>query len=228
MNCRLIVASLALLLAAGAAKAQRVYSPDFCLGVKGGATLSEMAWSPSVRQGFVTGMTAGIVARYTEEKYFGLIAELNFTQRGWKEALPPETGLEYHRLFSYVELPIMTHIYFGSDKFRGFLNLGPQIGYMIGDRVTANFNYRDVASVEGYPANHRTEQLDMKPARKFDYGIAAGIGAEARFARKHSVIIEGRFYYGLANVFPSSRGDVFGATRSMNISITAAYLFRLK
>lgn len=213
---------------ATAASAQRVYSPDFSLGVKGGATFSEMAWSPSVRQAFTSGFTTGIVARYTEEKYFGLIAELNFTQRGWKEDLPPETGLTYSRLFSYVELPVMTHIYFGSRKFRGFVNLGPQVGYMTGDRISANFDYSDVASVLNYPENHRTDQLDMKPARRFDYGIVGGAGFEARMAGRHSVVVEGRFYYGLANVFPSKRGDVFGASRSMNIAVTAAYLFRLR
>lgn len=208
--------------------AQRVYSPDFSLGVKGGATLSEMSWNPSVRQAFTPGVTFGIVARYTEEKYFGLIAELNLTQRGWKESLPSETGLDYSRHFTYIQLPIMTHIYFGSDKYRGFVNLGPSFGYMIGDKISSNFNYKDVNSVENYPRNHRTDQLNMAVARKFDYGIVGGIGGEARFARKHSVIIEGRFYYGLANVFPSKRGDVFGASRTMSIEITAAYLFRLK
>lgn len=208
--------------------AQRVYSPDFSLGVRGGATLSEMAWNPSVRQAFTPGVTLGVVARYTEEKYFGLIAELNLTQRGWKESLPSETGLNYSRHFTYIQLPIMTHIYFGSDKFRGFVNLGPSFGYMIGDKISSNFNYKDVNSIDNYPRNHRTDQLDMAVARKFDYGIVGGIGGEARFARKHSVIIEGRFYYGLANVFPSKRGDVFGASRTMSIEITAAYLFRLK
>jgi len=208
--------------------AQRIYSPDFSIGVRGGATLSEMSWSPSVRQAFTPGVTLGIVARYTEEKYFGLIAELNLTQRGWKEALPSETGLDYSRHFTYIQLPVMTHIYFGSEKFRGFVNLGPSFGYMIGEKISSNFNYSDISSVDNYPLNHRTDQLDMAVARKFDYGIVGGVGAEARFARKHSVIIEGRFYYGLANVFPSKRGDVFGASRSMSIEITAAYLFRLK
>lgn len=208
--------------------AQRVYSPDFCVGVKGGATISEMAWSPSVRQGFTPGVTFGLVARYTEEKYFGLIAELNITQRGWKEALPKETGLTYSRHFTYIQLPVMTHIYFGSRKFRGFVNLGPSVGYMLKEQISSNFDYVNVGSVPNYPQNFRTDQLNMPIARKFDYGIVGGVGAEARFARKHSVVIEGRFYYGLANVFPSKRGDVFGASRSMSIEVTAAYLFRLK
>lgn len=205
-----------------------MYSPDFTLGVKGGVTFSEMAWSPSVRQGFTQGVTMGVAARYTEENHFGLIGELNLTQRGWSEAFEPSTGLSYSRHFTYIQLPVMTHIFFGSNKFRFFINLGPEIGYMIGDRISANFNYGDIQSVPTFPANRRSEQLDMKVARKFDYGIAAGLGAEARIANKHSIMVEGRFYYGISNVFSSNRGDTFGASRGMSIEVTAAYLFRLR
>lgn len=207
--------------------AQHYYTPDFAIGVKGGATVSEMSWSPTVRQQFTPGATFGVCARYTEEKYFGLIAEVNFTQRGWAEKFAPETGLTYKRTFSYIQLPVMTHIFFGSEKFRGFVNLGPEIGYMLSSKINSNFDYHSVAAVPTFPANHRYDQLAMKIARRFDYGIAGGIGAELRMNRKHSIMIEGRFYYGLANVFPSSRSDVFGASRGMSIECTLAYMFRV-
>lgn len=210
-------------------KAQRMYEPDFSLGVKGGMTLSEMAWSPSVRQGMTQGVTVGVVARYTEENHFGIIGELNLTQRGWAESFKDDNPeLSYSRHFTYIQLPVMTHIFFGSKKFRFFVNLGPEIGYMVGDKISANFDYANTASIVGFPANRRTAQLDMKPGSRFDYGIAAGIGGEGRFAGKHSVMIEGRFYYGIGNVFPAKRTDTFGASRGMSIEITAAYMFRLK
>lgn len=210
-----------------AAAGQRYYTPDFSIGVKGGATISEMAWSPTVRQVFTPGATAGICVRYTEEKYFGLIGELNFTQRGWAEKFAPETGLSYKRQLTYIQLPILTHIFFGSEKFRGFVNLGPEIGYMLGDKISANFDYTNLENVPSFPRNHRADQLDMKIARRFDYGIAGGLGAELRLKRKHSIMIEGRFYYGLANIFAASRKDVFGSSRGMSIECTLAYMFRV-
>lgn len=210
------------------ASAQRMYAPDFALGVRAGATLSNMAWQPSVRQSMTPGATIGITARYTEEKYFGLVGDINITQRGWAEQFPDNPELSYRRQFTYVQLPVMTHIYFGSSKFRGFVNLGPSIGYMIQDKITSNFAYTDLASVKNFPSNRRTEQLTLPVYRKFDYGIIGGIGGEARIKRKHSIIVEGRFYYGIANVFSSQRGDTFGASRTMSIELTAAYLFRLK
>lgn len=211
-----------------AASAQRTYAPDFALGVKGGMTLSEMGWQPSVQQGFTPGAAIGIVARYTEEKYFGIIGEINIAQLGWAESFDADTHLEYSRSFTYVQLPVMTHIYFGREKFKGFVNIGPQVGYMIGDKISSNFNYADVASVSSFPANHRSEQLDMKPQRKFDYGIAGGLGAEMRLQRKHSIMLEARLYYGIANVFPAGRTATFGASRNLSFAFTAAYLFRLK
>lgn len=205
-----------------------MYSPDFSLGVRAGATLSNMAWQPSVRQTITPGVIFGITARYTEEKYFGLVADLNITQRGWAEQFKDNPEFSYRRQFTYIQLPVMTHIYFGSAKMRGFVNLGPSIGYMLQDKITSNFAYADLASVKGFPGNRHTEQLTEPVARKFDYGITGGIGGEFRSKRKHSFIIEARYYFGIANVFSSRRGDTFGASRTNSIEITAAYMFRLK
>lgn len=223
---RLRLTLIALIISLSAA-AQRYYEPDFAIGAKAGATVSEMAWSPTVRQQFTPGFTAGICMRYTEENHFGLVAELNFTQRGWAEKFAPETGLSYARHFSYVQLPVMTQIFFGNEKWRYFINLGPEIGLMVGDKISANFNYKDLTQVPSFPAKHRADQLNMGVARKFDYGIAGGMGLEMRLNKKHSFLLEGRFYYGLANVFPSSRRDIFGASRGMSIECTIGYMFRI-
>lgn len=210
------------------ASAQRMYSPDFALGVRAGATMSNMAWQPSVRQSMTPGVTMGITARYTEEKYFGLVADLNITQRGWAEKYPDNPEFQFRRQFTYLQLPVMTHIYFGSKTFRGFVNLGPSVGYMIQDKSTANFDYKDLGAVKGYPSGRRNEQLTLPVHNKLDYGIIGGVGMEFRARRKHSFLIEGRFYYGIANVFSSRRGDTFGASRTMSLELTAGYMFRLK
>lgn len=227
LKCCKYLAAMLLAFPIGAA-AQRTYAPDFALGAKGGMTLSELSWQPSVQQGFTRGATLGIVARYTEERYFGIIGELNISQLGWAESFDDDSPLSYTRLFTYLQLPVMTHIYFGREKFKGFVNLGPQVGYMVADNISSNFDYANAPSVAQWPANHRWEQLDMKPQRKFDYGIVLGIGAEMRLKRKHSIMIEGRLYYGIANVFPAGRTSTFGASRNLSLSFTAAYLFRLK
>lgn len=228
---RTVLASLLTLLAVAGASAQRHYSPNFAIGGKAGATVSMMSFSPKVQQAMLPGFMAGVTVRYTEEKLFGLIAELNVEQRGWRENYSkdaPESGFSYRRTLTYVQIPLLTHIRFGSDRVKAFVNLGPEVGYMVGNSISANFNYRDISSVAGYPTRYRTNaQLDKAVDNRFDYGISGGIGMEVIFGR-HSMMVEGRYYFGLGNIFSASKSDYFSASRGMSIEITAAYLFRLR
>ena len=211
--------------------AQREYSPNFSMGVRGGATLSNMSFSPEVHQSMVQGITMGVTARYTEERYFGLIGEINITQRGWKENFVRDEApqFEYSRTLTYVQIPLLTHIYFGSDRVKGFFNLGPEMGFMIGEKINANFDYRNYSSIEDFPTHYRTnEQLDKAAENKFDYGIAAGAGVEIFINRRNSIMLEGRYYFGIGNIFKDSKRDFFAASRGSSIEITIGYLFRIR
>lgn len=220
-------AGVALLATSAGAGAQRVYEPDFALGVKGGATLGMMSFSPSPKQKFTQGFTAGIIARYTEENHFGLIAELNLTQRGWAEDFEG-APFNYKRTLTYIQLPLMTHIYFGSRRVKGFVNLGPEVGYMLGSKIDANFDYMNPTNVPGLPVENRvTEEMGMEIKNRFDYGIAGGLGVEFK-AGRNSILLEGRYYYGLGNIFPAAKKDYFSASRGMSIEITLGYMFRLR
>ncbi|MDE7387999.1 MAG: PorT family protein, partial [Muribaculaceae bacterium] len=201
---RLILSLLVALGVASGAVGQRYYSPDLTVGVKAGATLSRMQFMPTVRQSMTSGGTAGIMVRYSEEKLFGLLGELNLTQRGWAEDFRG-ADFRYSRHFTYLQLPLLTQIRFGWEKVKIFVNLGPEAGYMIGSKVKSDFDYRNTASVSGFPSGRHTEQLDMKVSNRFDYGIAGGLGVEFFCTPRNSIIVEGRFYYGIGNVFPASR-----------------------
>lgn len=206
---------------------QREYDPHFYLGARAGMTFSQMEFSPGVEQSMLSGFTAGITARYVEEKYFGIIAELNFDQRGWKEFYE-DTDFKYERRLTYIELPVLTHLYFGKRNFKGFLNLGPYVGYMISSSITSNFNYHDTESVEGFPPDRHVNQMSMDVKHKFDYGILAGLGCELRVKGRHSINIEARYYYGLGNIFPAAKKDEFSASRGSSIQVALGYYFQLK
>lgn len=211
------------------AAAQRKYSPDLAVGGKAGATLSMMSFSPKVTQGLLPGFMAGVTMRYTEEKLFGLIVELNLEQRGWSEKYDPGYDFHYTRTLTYLQLPLLTHIRFGSERVKAFVNIGPEIGFMLGSSVNANFDWKNLSAVPGYPGGYRTsQQLAMEISNRFDYGISAGIGMELILRKRHSLMLEGRYYYGLGNIFPASKKDYFSASRGMSIEITAAYLFRIR
>lgn len=218
---------LLLALPASLMAAQRHYIPHVHVGVHGGMSLSNQSFYPSIKESMLSGAQFGVSFRYAEERHVGLLAELNIEQRGWKENFE-EDPFSFQRQLTYIELPIMTHIFFGSRTVKGFFNLGPEVGYMIGDKSTANFPYMDLPAVDGFPANRRYEQMQMDISSRFDYGITAGAGVEFIIRRRNSITLEGRYYYGLGNIFPSSRKDVFSASRGSSIQITLGYLFRLK
>ena len=208
--------------------AQVHYESRVGVGAKGGMTLSRTAFTPSIPQKFIPGYMAGVSFRYSEEKHFGLLVELNVEQRGWKENFE-EAPFQYSRKFTYLQLPIMTHVFFGSTMVRGFFNAGPEIGYMIGESVTANFDVNDYMNIEGFPIYNRyTDQLTLPVKNKIDYGISAGLGLELIAKRKNSFMLEGRFYYGLGNVFGSRKKDAFSASTGMSIMVSLGYMYRLK
>lgn len=206
------------------------YKPHVSVGAKGGMTYSQMSFYPSVKQSMLSGMIVGATFSYAEEKIFGLRAELCVEQRGWKENFEEyNSKFSYTRRLTYLQLPLLTHISFGSSKFKGFVNLGPEVSYMIGSSVSANFDYAHYENVPGFPLKNRVnEQLSMEIKNKFDYGISAGLGMEYFINRRHSVSLEGRFYYGLGNIYPDKKKDTFSASRGTSIQVTLGYNLRLK
>lgn len=210
------------------ATAQTHYEGTIAVGGKAGASFSRLNFNPTVQQTMLPGATAGVMFRYIEEKNFGLIAELNMTQRGWKEAFD-DIDYNYSHRFTYLELPIMSHIFFGNQRVKGFFNLGPELNVMLGDGIKSNFNYQETGEMDYFLQNTRhVEQLTMKVNNRLDYGICAGAGMEVNLNAKHSLLLEGRFYYGLTDVFPNHKTDIFAGSNSMTITVTLGYFYRLK
>lgn len=215
-------------IAALLATAQTHYEGQISVGGKGGVSLSRVNFNLGVEQIMLPGMTAGVMFRYIEEKHFGLIAELNMTQRGWKENFE-ESDYKYSHRFTYLELPIMTHIFFGNQRIKGFFNLGPEINVMLGNGIKSNFAYQDAADMEYFINDTRhIEQMTMDIKNRFDYGICGGAGMEINLNAKHSLLLEGRFYYGLTDVFPNHKTDIFSSSNSMTVTVTLGYFYRLK
>ena len=222
-----LTAVITMALVAFLVTAQSRFEPIISVGGKAGATLSRLNFNPTVPQTMSPGMTAGVMFRYIAEKNFGLVAELNVAQRGWKESFE-DADYSYSHSLTYLELPIMTHIYFGSNRVKGFFNLGPELNIMIADGVSSNFDYQSASTMDYFVDDPRNiEQLTMEVKNRLDYGICFGAGMELNLNARHSVLLEGRFYYGLTDVFPNHKTDVFSSSNPMTVSVTAGYFFRL-
>lgn len=206
--------------------AQTHYSSNLSVGIRAGADLSRNFFNPSVKQTLKPGALVGVMFRYVEENHFGLIAEVNFIQRGWQENFE-EAPYYYKRTLDYIQIPVLAHIYFGR-RGRIFINAGPLVGFRISDSVSCNFDTQATADLPDFPKWHNVKQYAEPITQRVDYGICAGLGGEFFATTHHSLNLECRFYYGLGNLFGSSRKDVFNASNSMALEFSLGYWFRFK
>lgn len=227
---RLIALAVLLAIAMPCLLAETHYMPRISIGARAGVSMSRMDITPKFPQSLNNGTCGALTFRYTEEKLFGLIAEIGWSQRGWKENFEDKgSPLEYSRTLTYLTLPILTHIYFGTRRFKCFINLGPEVAYMISSSIKTNFDIENPTADPNWPIRPRqTAQLTMPVHNKIDYGITGGIGFEFFVQPRHSVTLEGRYYFGLGNIFPGSKADHFAASRCTSIEVSLGYNFRLR
>uniref|UniRef100_UPI003FF0D567 porin family protein n=1 Tax=Prevotella sp. TaxID=59823 RepID=UPI003FF0D567 len=213
---------------------------DFAIGANGGYVLSKVGFTPTVLQKQHGGITGGVSLRYVCEKYFKTIcsvyAEVNYAKVGWTEdildiennaVLISGTGeaLKYQRDITYIQIPVFAHLAWGREErgFNFFVNLGPQIGFYLNESTTTNFD--ETTSTENDRVSNITAQYDMPVEKKLDYGIAAGAGMEYSIPKVGHFLLEGRYYYGLGNIYGSSKKDYFGKSNFGQIVVKASYLF---
>ncbi|MBQ7461059.1 MAG: PorT family protein [Bacteroidaceae bacterium] len=202
---------------------------DLAVGVNGGLAMNTMSFKPAIRQGMKMGLNMGFTARYTCEKYFNMICafqgELNYSQAGWKEK--PETEeTTYQRTLHYVHMPLLANLGFGKEHggVKGFLVIGPQLGFCIGETVRDGVRYNVQQALVG----GKGDQHDLKVEKKFEYGITGGLGMDVSTKNGHHFIVEGRYFYGLSDIFGSTKKDPFGRSANSTIFVKVSYLFDVK
>jgi len=209
------------------------FSPEWAVGVNGGANLSRMRFNSRyyVPQGLLIQPSGGITARYISEKNFGIIGELNYSLSGWMERKDTVNNAhlnEYTRSLAYLELPVLTHLYFSLGKnVHFFINAGPQFRYNIGEKVKHILIDPGLADSDN-PADHppyydENSRID----KKFDYGLKGEMGLEFRSGIGFFVL-SGSYYFGLADVFSNTVADFFQASSNQIIGVRLTYLVPLK
>lgn len=213
---------------------------NFSMGANAGYVLSNVGFSPTVPQGWHGGVTGGLSMRYVCEKYFTTIcsvyAEVNYATIGWKEKIETAQNApvinvngsaeQYSRTINYMQIPVFAHLAWGKEKrgFNFFVQAGPQLGIYLSESTSKNYDEPNLSNESGRSST-TVAQESMPVENKIDYGIAAGVGMEWSHPRLGHFLLEGRYYYGLGNIYGSSKRDYFGKSNFGNIVIKAAYLF---
>ena len=200
---------------------------NWAVGVNMGMNMTKVDFSPRIKQKSHNGMAFGLTARYMCEKYFnmmcGIQAEINYTQRGWKEDIEDGTENTYSRTMNYVEIPLLAHLAFGKDALdkgvKFFVNMGPQVAFFLNEKEKMSENWNP----SGRP-NGVIQQYGKMVENKFDYGLLGGLGLELSTKAGH-FLLEGRYYYGLADFWGSTKKDEFGRSGHSYMGIYLTYLF---
>ena len=219
------------------------YRTDLAIGVNAGYMLSSVGFVPDGPQKQLGGLTGGLTVRYTCERYFksicAIVAEVNIARTGWKENildidnqpvyyeddLNKTNPLSYERHMTYIQIPLLARMGWGRERkgIQGFIQLGPQIGIFMSESTTTNI-VKDKKPM--IPRSSPVEaQYTMPVEKKFDYGIMAGAGIELSFPKLGHFLLEGRYYYGLGDIYGNSKSDYFGRSNFGQIVIKASYLF---
>ena len=238
-----VLLTAAFLLGGMKASAQRgEHRNDFSIGANGGYVMSSVGFTPDIPQKQHGGITGGFSYRYVCEKYFKTICsiygEVNYSQVGWKEkildinnapVIISQTGeaMAYERTINYIQLPIMAHLAWGRET-RGlnfFVNAGPQFGLYLSESTKTNFDVKKLPQTDNNRVSPVMAQDTMAVENKLDYGIAVGLGAEYSIPRVGHFLAEARYYYGLGNIYGSSKRDYFGKSNFGQIVLKLSYLF---
>jgi hypothetical protein len=199
----------------------RLRHPELYIGAHAGIMASTVTFNPNIKGIDILqsplSANGGLIVRYAAHKVCALQIELNYMQRGWREVLPATAttpAVDYRRQLDYIQLPLLMHIALG-NKFRGFINIGPQIGYCIRDTEhgTKNPLY-----------THQYEAIQQP----FDWGLAGGLGMYYRTNNIGTFQLEARFNYSLGSVFKNRITDYFTAANPMNLSVNFAYLWEIQ
>ena len=183
---------LLLVVYAGTLKGQ-----ELKFGVKAGLNLSSLRYDPEPPINFKLkpGFHIGGIFQYKLSEKFALESQLLYSQQGVKTQLEnvmlygsnpgdpfigPPNGItvEATTMLNYINLPILAKYYFKEGLF---VNLGPQLGYLINAK-----------------AEEKNVKFDMKEYyTDIDLGLNGGLGYEF----PNGIIVNANYYLGLYDIY---------------------------
>ena len=135
---------------------------QFAIDFQAGYNFNKVDFIPKVNQKMYKGLTGGLTARYTCEKYFNTICsiqmEFNYSQLGWEENIVdnndnpvptmsnPKENERFKHSIDYYQVPILAHLAWGKEKkgLNFFFNAGPVLGSLVNNDIDKNFTLETV------------------------------------------------------------------------------------
>lgn len=172
----------------------------FHVGIGGGPSISSIrGFDQIVPLSPIIGFSLGASFQYDFSKHFSIVTGVGFEQKGFqtkeKVTLIDINGnsISEHILrvnYNYLDVPLLAKYTLGSQKFKGFMNLGGYMGILI--------NRRNI--LVGYDPQTDEQKENSEEVQPFDFGLSAGIGMSYSLSETFVFTLEVRNNLGLYNV----------------------------
>lgn len=192
-------------------------------GARAGFNIAHIRHTP-VPDGYdkkiMLGSNFGALLRVSFGEHFGVQTEVLFSQKGQRWTQQIDNFDTYQKLVSnYIEFPVLGVARVGGEKVKAVFCLGAYFAYWSGGYLETAVR-QDKQTVN----SDHTDQVFTSDERRFDAGLASGIGMEIK-AGPGAVELAVRHDLGLAD---RSRSDEpHTATYNCNMFFSAAYLVPL-
>lgn len=148
------------------------------------------------------GFAGGIFANYSITDDFGLTGQVLYSQQGAKF----DVGNAKSN-FNYLQVPVLGAYYFGKDKFRPKVLLGPQIGFLLS--ATDN---------DGNDLDPNGTTLETT-----DFGATIGAGFNYSLAPKIWLNADLRYTYGFTDLDKSPTISVYNSNLAIMVGVSIGF-----
>ncbi len=143
----------------------------------------------------VPGVVAGVTGQYNFVDWFGIRMDVNMQWRNFDDVYSV-IAEQYRNRNLYVDVPLMASFSFGSDRLRGYVNLGGYAGIWASRQVFC----KPWQGGSFLPLRKEYVQTGFTRAEnRFDAGAAGGIGISYQFRTNLVASAECMMYYGLTD-----------------------------
>ncbi len=157
----------------------------------------------------------GLIVKYFDQKWFGLQAEVNFTQRGYNAPFK-EIYKERH-VSDYIETPFLTQLQIGFIGIKVHAQAGFYLAYLLNSKHGVDSTGTMVL---------KPYSIDMLRDNRFDYGLVAGGGLSKEF--KWGVIqVDIRIQYGYGDIYKHSYKNNPYQSKAIVQNVSISYLYNI-
>jgi outer membrane protein with beta-barrel domain len=169
-------------------------------------------WNDEVKSN--AGLQIGAVANVMVNDMFSIQPELLFVQKGYKFE---EDELSIKGKYSYLEVPVLAKLSFGTGDIQGFVTAGPTLGYWMSGKDVVEFDGDSDESDVDFGDDEDGIENRAELGANIGVGLAYKLGAGA-------LNFDVRYGAGFSSTYDSEDD---AKLRNSGVSISVAYLFGL-